>query len=403
MMQKPIDTLYLFIDMNAFFASCEQQTHPQLRHKPVAVTPVNVPSGCVVSGSYEARAFGVKTGTSVSEAKLLCPNITVLESNVNLYLDFHQKLIKILSGFSPFLVIKSIDEAVIKLSLSERNSQSAIKLAKNIKETIVQKLGKYMRSSIGIGPNVWLAKMAAESEKPDGLVEIKINQLSEFYNTLKLTDFCGINFRSARHFNALGIYRPIDLFLLPRDILSRKLGIAGEYWYLRMHGYNIDIFAPKTKTIGHSHVLEPIFRNWPKAWSVCQKLIEKAGRRLRQEKMTASGVHLGISFLHQKWWHKGVKTSVFSDSQTFSQIVQKLWQEVPRDAKPLKIAVSLYNLNSPTAYQQKIFSQMQKIDDIYYAVDKINDRYGNFTIKPASLMSVESSAPNRIAFGRPIK
>ncbi len=402
-MQKPTDTLYLFIDMNAFFASCEQQNNPSLRHKPIAVTPVNVANGCIVSGSYEARAFGVKTGTSVSQAKLICPGITILESNVKLYLDFHQKLISVLFSFSPFVSIKSIDEAVIKLSPSEQNSSSAHQLAKNIKEKISHILGKYLRSSIGIGPNVWLAKMAAESEKPDGLVEIKLNQLIEFYKSLKLTDLCGINFRMARRLNALGIYRPIDLFLLSQSILRKKMGIVGEYWHLRMHGYNIDIFAPKTKTIGHSHVLEPILRNWNKAWAVCQKLIEKAGRRLRQEKLTASGVHLALSYLNHKWWHKGQKVSPFSDSQTFYKLIEKLWLEAPKEGKPLKIAISLYNLSHPNGYQQKIFPKMQKIEDLYLAVDKINDRYGNFTIKPASLMPVESAAPSRIAFGRPIK
>lgn len=402
-MISPKNTQYLFIDMNAFFASCEQQRHPEYRHKPVAVTPVAVPTGCIISPSYEAKAYGIKTGTMVRDAKKLCPQVALRESDVVLYFNFHQKLVQILSQFSPFLVVKSVDEAVIKLSPNEQNSNKAKDTALAIKNVIREKLGKYLRASIGIGPNVWLAKMAAESEKPDGLVELKLTDLPAFYQSSVLTDLKGINWSMTKQLNQQGIFKPLELYLSSAEDLRQKFGIIGEYWYLRMHGYDIDRFSSRTKTIGHSHVLEPKMRIWSKAWAVCQKLVERAGKRLRKERFMAGGVCLWIRYLGKLSWHKGIKTAEFSDSQTFLKAIARLWQEAPKDHLPLGMGIRAYNLTKSVNFQPKLFSKMQKTQDLYRAVDQINDLYGSFTIKPANILLVESAAPIRIAFGKPLR
>jgi len=398
---RPKNTQYLFIDMNSFFASSEQEKHISLRHQPVAVTPTNVSSGCIISASYEAKAFGIRTGTKVGEAKLICPQIIIKESDVNLYLDFHEKMIKTLSDFSPFVTIKSIDEAVIKLTPREQNSTTALKLAKDIKAKIKIILGQYMRASIGIGPNVWLSKMAAESKKPDGLVELKIKDLPNFFRKLELTDLKGINFRLAKRLNGLGIYRPIDLFNTDVETLRKKMGLAGDYWHLRMHGATIDTFNSQTKTIGHSHVLAPIMRTWPKAWAVCQKLVEKTARRLRENKLAAQKIQLLLIFSSRTHWKKSVSVLPFSDSQTMTKTIYNLWQEIPKENQPIKIAMSVSNLQ-PNSQARKLFPAEEKLDKLYSAVDKINDKFGSFTIKPANILNAHDAAPNRIAFGRSI-
>ncbi|MCL5795332.1 MAG: hypothetical protein M1338_03160 [Patescibacteria group bacterium] len=399
-MDSPKDTRYLFIDMNSFFASCEQEKNISYRHKPLVVTPVNVASGCVIAASYEAKAYGIKTGTLVRQAREILPQVIVCESNVNLYLDFHHKLVKILGQFSPFIKILSVDEAVIKLSPSEQNSARALTIARAIKEKIREKMGKYLRSSVGIGPNIWLAKMAAESEKPDGLVEVRINSLSSFLEKLKLTDFTGINSRLEKRLNYLNIFKPMDLYLASAEELRKKMGIVGEYWYFRLHGYEMDEQrAEIPKSIGHSHILEPSLRSWSKAWAVCQKLAERAGRRLRADKLVAGGACLWIRYLGQKGWHQYLKTPQFSDSQTFLKYILILWDQAPKDARPLGLGVRMVNLSYQAGFQQSIFSLEQRLISLYQAVDKINDRYGSFTIKPANILPVESSAPRRIAFG----
>jgi DNA polymerase-4 len=402
-MSPPQDYKYLFIDMNSFFASCEQQANAFCRNKPVIVTPINTPNGCTISASYEAKKFGIKTGTLLKDAMTLCPNVIICQSNVKMYIEYHKKIVKIIKQFSPFVFIKSIDEAAIKLSPSERNFEKSVSIAKKLKQLIYSELGEYMRSSVGVGPNIWLSKMAAESQKPDGLVILKISELDKFYKSLELTDLKGIARRTKTTLNYLGFYKPIDLFNATSEELRKKMGLPGEYWNFRLHGYDIDVPNQSiAKSVGQSHVLEPKFRNWDKAWQVCQKLVERAAKRLRDDGLVANGVSLYVKTSGGPSWHKSYKTTQFSDSQTFLKLVFNLWDQVVKDDPPFKIGISVFNLSKPGAEQLKIFPQMQKAEYLYKAIDKINDQYGNFTIKPANLLSVESSAPLRISFGQPM-
>lgn len=407
---SPKNTQYLFIDMNAFFASCEQQANPNYRHRPVAVTPYAGKSGCVISPSYEAKALGIKTGTSVGDAQKICPNIIIVESNVNDYLQIHNKLKQILFSFSPFVRVMSVDEAAIKLSPSEQTSKIAKNIALFIKQKIYDSLGKYMRSSIGIGPNIYLSKQAAEFEKPDGLTEIKLNKLPYYYEQIKLRDLKGINFRIEARLNSVGFYKPIELYLTSANNLRKKMGIMGEYWHLNLHGYDVLCNMPNSsnnkedlpKSIGHSHVLEPKYRNWISAWAVCQKLITRAAMRLREQDLNAGGVSLYIGGYNHFRFLKGVKVPYFSDSFTFTRQIKFLWDQIDKQQTPMHIGVKMFNIAQSRNNQISIFPKEDKIQKIFNSVDLINDKYGSFTIQPASILFAEDSAPNRIAFGKPI-
>ena len=406
---SPQNSKYLFIDMNSYFASCEQQVHSCYRGRPVAVTPVLTPNGCIVSASYEAKAFGIKTGTLVKDAKTMCSGIIICESDTKLYLNFHKRWVNVVCNFSPFVSVKSVDEAVIKLSPSERNSKDAHSIAVKIKNAIKNQVGEFIRSSIGIGPNVFLAKQGSDFQKPDGFVELKAENLREYYLKIKLTDIKGINFRMEKRLQSMGLPRAIDLYQSSQEMLKRQMGIIGEYWYLKLHGFDLpEAESSLPKSIGHSHVLEPKFRNWRFAWAVCQKLIEKAGYRLRSHGLQAEGIYLGVKFLRNEGdvygWKKSVKTSIFCDSITLGNSILKLWNDIPKkNRQPLKIAVTLFNLTKLVARQNYLFKNYEKQENLSFACDFINDKYGAFTVKPASIISVEESAPDRIAFGRPIK
>lgn len=411
-MQSPKNTKYLFIDMNAFFASCEQQKNPCYRNKPLVVTPVNAPTGCVVAKSYEAKKYGINTGTLIRDAKKFCPQIIVRESNTFLYLSFHERLVNILKSFSPWLNIMSVDEAVIKLSKSEQNSQKAKGLANRIKQSIHLTIGEYMTSSIGIGPNVFLAKQAAEFQKPDGLVEIKLENLRDYYSKIQLTDIKGINFRMKRQFNIRGIFTPLELYNCSSQKLKTIFGMIGEYWYLKLHGHDINYpllsvfqsdFISVPKSVGQSHVLEPKFRNWQSAWSVCLKLASRACKRLRTDNLQAASLILYIKFLKRNHWFQRIKLANFSDNLTMTRILIKLWQKIPKtENQPLKIGLVFYKLSKVISRQQKLFPKEEKQTQLSKTIDKINDLYGNFTIKSANLLSVKSAAPSRISFGKPM-
>lgn len=402
--KTPSDYQYLFLDMNAYFASCEQQAHPELRGKPVAVTPVLCPSGCVITSSYEARAYGVKTGIMIKDAKRLCPNIICVQSDTFRYLDYHEKLIKVIKNLTPFYTVKSVDELVIRLSTKDQNQDDAIKFAKLIKSDIKTHLGSYLRCSVGIAPNSYLSKTAAEFKKPDGLTVLTMKELPDFFSRLELRDLCGINYRMEMRLHALGIKSPSDFFRETSENLKRKMGVAGDYWHLNLHGYDalVDRKIIIPKTISQSHVLEPRFRNWRLSWPVCQKLTYKAASRLRREKLIAKKLMLYIRFYGELRYKKWIKIPSCSDSMSIAKYIRSLWDMAPRyENIPLKIALVLFDLHPAHSYQASLFDTREKGKKLFSSIDKINNDYSRDTVQPANFLYVQDSAPERISFGSP--
>lgn len=399
--KPPQDASVLFLDMNSFFARVEQQVQPVYRGQPVGIAPYTGNTGCIIAASYEAKALGIKTGFSVGEAKKSCPQIIILPSRPALCHFYHKELVKIVESFSPFIKVLSIDEMSIKLTGSDQNSEKAKRMAFAIKTAISQKVGDWLTCSIGIGPSQFLAKTAAEMKKPDGLFEIKLSNLESIYQSLELTDLCGINYGLARRCRAHGIYNPLDLYRQSLTNLANLLGILGKVWYFRLRGYEVDDLTSPVKSLGHSHVLAPEFRTKEGARKVLLKLVEKAGYRLRQDNLWATGISLSIRFLGAESWHKYKKTSPFQDNRAFFDHSLALLKECSFDYPPLAIYVSTHNLIKNYPKPLSLFREQHKTEELSRAIDFINDRHGASTIYSAALMGAESSAPDRIPFGRP--
>jgi DNA polymerase-4 len=397
--QPPQDLRVLFLDMNAFFASVEQQVQPTLRERPILVTPHTGDTGCVISPSYEAKAQGVKTGMLVDRAKMLSPTAIVLESRPALYLFYHKEILKLINNFSPFVRVMSVDELAIKLTGEDQNQNRAWQMARQIKKEIRDKIGDWLTCSIGIGPNIFLAKMAAESKKPNGLVELKLKDLEKFYQSIKLTDIYGINSRLAARCALFGILTPSDFYKKNLQELARDWGIVGKGWYFRLRGYEIDDIEIPTRTIGHSYVLPPKLREPGSAKKVLTKLVGKAGWRLRKNKYWATSISLSISFLPEGNWHKSKKFPAFCDNQSFLRNSFILYDQCPIRARPFRLAVSASGLIKPNAEPIPIFPEIKKTNNLSKAIDKINDKYGASTIYPSSMAGAEDSAPDRIPFG----
>ena len=163
---------WLFVDMNAYFASVEQQVCPELRGRPTAVVPVMADSTCCIAVSYEAKKCGIKTGTKVLAARRLCPDLQLVESRPALYVKYHKEIIEAVNTVLPVEQVHSIDEMSCKLIGRERNPDYAVLLAKDIKQAIKERVGKYLLCSIGIAPNRFLSKVASNMEKPNGMTLI---------------------------------------------------------------------------------------------------------------------------------------------------------------------------------------------------------------------------------------
>ena len=181
---------YLFLDLNSYFASVEQQENPALQGKPVAVVPMMTDATCAIAASYEAKAYGVKTGTKIYEAKQLCPNLQCVLARHDKYVDYHHAIRDAAEKILPINKIWSIDEFDCVLMGREQETENAIGLALKMKEQIAKDVGPYIKASIGLAPNSFLAKVGTELQKPNGLVVL--DDLPGPLFDLKLTDLPGI-------------------------------------------------------------------------------------------------------------------------------------------------------------------------------------------------------------------
>lgn len=238
--------LIMHMDLNSAFATIEQQANPLLRGKPLVVAAYNSPGGCVLAASIEAKRFGIKTGMRVGEAKLIYRDLIVRIPDPAKYRAVHIMFRRILQDYSPHVTPKSIDEAVIDFTPHHYSAghadtllpfhKSLPEIGREIKERFKKEIGEWIFCSIGIGPNRFLAKLAASMHKPDGLATIDHANLLDMYAKVKLIDLCGINTRFQARLNAYGIFTPVDFLNVSLEKLQKQVfrGILGYYWYVRL-------------------------------------------------------------------------------------------------------------------------------------------------------------------------
>src|ERR1700760_1099903 len=224
---------WLFLDLNSYFASVEQELNPALRNRPVAVVPVMADTTCCIAASYEAKAFGVRTGTQVGEAKRLCPGIVLVEARHELYVKYHNEIVKAVETCVPVSSVMSIDEMACSLLGREQPLVAALDLARRVKETIKRDVGSTLRCSVGLAPNRYLAKIASDMEKPDGLIALTPDILKPALQNLVLRDLPGVGARMERRLHSCGIRSMEQLLALTREQLSDAWGgVGGEkLWY----------------------------------------------------------------------------------------------------------------------------------------------------------------------------
>lgn len=235
----------LFVDMNSFFASCEQQDNYWLRGRPVGVCVYTGRMGCIIAPSIEAKRQGIKTGMRLDEAIRLCPELVPIETHPTRYRDYHTKIIHVLRRFADTdsVVPKSIDEAVIDLTNYQLVYKDMRQVAGQIKAAIRQDVGDWLRCSIGVAPNVFLAKLASDVQKPDGLTVITPDSIDDVLQSLRLTDLPGIGQRMALRLEDAGIRTPIELrYASPDHLKAICKSVVGWRWHLRLNfGGEVDL------------------------------------------------------------------------------------------------------------------------------------------------------------------
>ena len=411
---------WLFLDLNSYFASIEQELRPELRNRPVVVVPVMADTTCAIAASYEAKAFGVKTGTQVGEAKRMCPGLVLVEARHELYVQYHHKIIEAIELCVPVSAVLSIDEMAVRLIGREQPLLSALDLAHRVKASIREHAGKTLRCSIGLAPNRYLAKIASDMEKPDGLVALTPDILESALNRLELRDLPGVGARMEKRLHQSDIRSMSQLLALNREQMNHVWGgIGGEkLWnWLRGEDFN-DAELEHQKSISQSHVLPPDLRTHEGCYAVAHKLLHKAALRLRTASLWTTNVSLFIKFVvpkteakrrhssgisHAGWSH-GIPVIECQDSQTLVEALKKLWAlrpQGPQYQKPFQVGVWLGDLVPNHLHTLNLFSGLEtetRRTRLSSTMDTLNHKYGLNTLMPASMLLAKAAAPTRIAF-----
>lgn len=398
---NPKPSTILHLDLNSCFATIEQQANPLLRGKPIAVAAYDSPGGCIIAPSIEAKALGVRVGMRVKEGKMLCPGLLIKQPDSVKYRTVHLQLKKLLATYTDRITPKSIDEFELDLEGYPAYEKGMLLLGREIKNRILAEIGDWLTVSVGIGPNRFLAKVAANLEKPDGLNEINKNNYLEIYSRLNLVDLPGIARQNSARLTHAGIHSVLGMSQASvADLKVAFHSINAYYWYLRLRGWEIDDVEFGRKSFGNSYALPKPYVQAHELTPLLMKLVEKMCYRLRSNGYACQGVHYSVLFRDGTHWHRGVKTTtvLFSTSEIYA-VVYRLFNQCPYK-KPVRIlAVSVFNLRDKQSLQLDIFETTLKKEKLYTALDRINERWGRYVITPAKMMAAANDVHDRVAFG----
>ena len=390
---------WLFLDMNSYFASVEQEMDPSLRGKPVAVVPLLADSTCCIAVSYEGKAFGVKTGTMVGEARKLCPKMKFIVGDHSNYVRYHNKIVEAVESCVPVDSVCSIDEMACRLTGYQRDVQVASELALKIKATIKEKVGSSLKCSIGLGPNRYLAKIAGDMKKPDGFTVIQPCDLPEFLYQLKLRDLTGVGKKTEERLIRNGITSMKQLLSLSPAEMNKAWGsICGEEMWHLLRGENLEIKETEQKSISHSHVLPPDLRNKAGAMRILKKLTDKAATRLRKEGFFASGLNIYVRFLGQSAWQARCNLMETQDTLAFIHAIKTLWKELPA-GQVYAVGVAMSGL-VPEAFHSPSLFEDQRRCQLTKTLDQLNDKFGKDVLHYGATHESTGLVPLRIAFTR---
>ena len=389
--------IFIHVDMNAFFASIEQRDYPKLLGKPVAVTNGEHGS-CIITSSYEARAFGIKTGMRISDGRKICPYLVQRPSRPKVYAETSIRIMNILHNITPDIQIYSVDEAFLELTNCMKIYKEINHVVYKIKDLIYQ--SENLKCSIGISFSKSLAKYASKVNKPDGITYINTNNYHEYLDNSPIDTLCGVSTGVKSFLNYHGVYKCSDMKKLPISILSNRFGNIGKKIWLMANGNDFeglisDLNHPKS--LGHGKVLKPNTKSSYLIKKVFLRMSNKLALRLRKSNYESNIFLIGIK-IKAGWIQKKVKiekatcnrNDIFNICLSYLNLFEKntgIYQVQVTALNPLKKNT-----------QMDIFSKdNDKSEVLDQALENIYDKFGPETIKPARLISDHTDSPDVIA------
>jgi DNA polymerase-4 len=381
------DRIILHIDMDAFFISVEQRDNPSLRGIPAAVCG-SLSRSVVTSATYEARPYGIRAGMSTQEAKRRCPQLILVKGNHSKYTETSARIFSILKDYTPIVEVASIDEAYLDITQSQLLFQSPLQIAQSIKDRTREK--EQLTCSIGVAPNKLLAKLGSGLKKPDGLVVIEKERVEEILRDLPVSKLFGIGPKLEEELKSVGIFTCGQLGRYPVSVLNERFGAIGERLHEMGLGLDDSPVVPfdeeeDAKSISHSVTLEEDTSDRNLLRKVLLQLSERTSRRMRREGFF--GKRITITVRYSDFY-------TFSKQKTLSQLVNsgneiflhavEIFESIshPKPIRLLGVGVSLLKKEW---CQLDLFERREKKDKLLKAMDRVNERFGDWTLTWASL------------------
>jgi DNA polymerase-4 len=403
------DAVVMYVDMNSFFASCEQQDRPELRGRPIGVCPFASPTACVIAPSIEAKRFGVKTGMRMNECRALCPGIIPVSARPHRYRWFHIEIMKVLNSYCDDVMAKSIDEAVMNLTSYRLVYKDVKALAGKIKEDIKKACGEWITCSIGIAPNSFLAKLGTELQKPDGLVQITKENIDGYLKQLKLTDLPGIAKSNEKRLLLTGIKNPYEMRHTSPALLRKAFGgIVGHYWHCRLNFMEVDLYENQYRAMSATRSVSKEQReNGQALEGLFVSLCTRLEQRMVKQGVFCREAGFFIKYKDFTQWDTSVRfTYPVQDGMDLRRYLQDKIQDFEKahrtelfNIRTQHIGVFISRFIKAEHVSYTLFDNKIKQDRLRLVMYDIKDRFGKDMVRKAC----ETVAPNEfkdaIGFG----
>jgi len=385
------------VDMNAFFASIEQLDFPWWKGRPVAVTNGRIGTG-IITCSYEARAFGIRTGMRLMEARKICPQLIQAPARPYRYAEISRAIMSSLEKITPDLEIFSVDEAFLDLSHCQRLYQhDPWRIGRLIKQTVFENSG--LLCSVGISGDRTTAKWAAKQQKPNGLTVIKPHLAGQAIANIPITDLCGVNKGIGRFLAQFGVYLCADMVKIPISVLGQRFGNPGKRIWLMAQGKDpqtIDGHIAAAKSLGHGKVIPPNTYEKTVILTYLMHMVEKVAARLRLNQLQAQNFSFAIKTEHG-WLKTQSKTiNCTDDGKQIFKLCKFFFQQKWNSEGVFQVHVAALDPRAANGQQDLFVLADPSREKLHQAIDNINHRYGEFTLCNAPLIN-RSSMPNVIA------
>jgi len=408
--RRPTEIESLYIDFDAFFANVEKQVEPSLRDVPVGVTALGSEYSALITCCYMAKRAGIKRGMRVKDAREVCPDIVIRVARPDVYVDIHNRIIAEVDTHVPVRKIWSIDEVECRLIGRERRTAQDLALA--VRDGLAKNIGPYVTPSIGLAPNQFLAKVAAEMEKPSGFVTLRPADLPGRISHLKLTKLPGISRNMKVRLNNAGVV-DIEGFWNTSAKHARAIwgSVEGERMWAQLRGYDVSRPDTTRHMFGHSRVLSGEFKDVRRAVDCLHLLTVKAAYRLRRAGYLAGALSVSFKTTEDRRFSGERRFAHCRDDLTFIRHMKSLYQqgldETGNPTRLKNVYVMLHTIARPNEINRDMFTanlvnrDEKTWDSLMTVMDGLNARHGKAVLHVGARAKLPGGfAGGKIAFGR---